>query len=370
MKDLHMSKSAIFIAATGQNIGKTTTCLGLISGLKKRFSSVGFIKPVGQQHITFEDGSIVDKDVVLFKNTFNLTSNWSDMSPVIIPPGFTRDYIEGKITKSGIIEKIERSFETISNANQFTIVEGTGHMGVGSVINLSNAKVAALLEIPMVIIASGGLGSAYDELTLNMSLCKEFGVKVHGVILNRVYDEKREMILHYFPQLLKKWDVPLIGCIPYNEFLNNPTIKDFEFLFDTSIFAGEQYRYRHFRHTRLAAASLEAYEEEVAQNELVITPASREDIIQSVLKKHLAASEIDGTDFQGGMILTGRRPPSKEIREQIRKVDIPTLYVPLHSYDALKMITSYIAKIRMEDLPKVEKAISIVEENIDFDLLI
>ncbi|PJD95351.1 MAG: cobyrinic acid a,c-diamide synthase [Parachlamydia sp.] len=364
-----MKKNAIFIAATGQNIGKTTLCLGILSGLKKRLSSVGFIKPVGQQHMTIEGNVTVDKDVVLFKNTFQLTSSWTDMSPVIIPPGFTKDFIDGKITEKEMVAKITRAFETISKTHAYTIVEGTGHLGVGSIINLSNAKVAALLDVPMVIIASGGLGSAYDELSLNLALCHAQGARVRGVILNRVYADKKEMILHYFPKLLEKWRIPLIGCIPYNEFLNNPTIKDFENLFETTIFSGEQYRFRHFGHTRLAASSLDAYEEDVIQNELVITPASREDIIQSVLKRHLIASKVDGTDFQGGMILTGRHPPSAEITEQIRKVDIPTLYAPMHSYEAMKMITSYIAKIRMEDLPKVEKAISLVEENLNFDLL-
>ncbi|CCB86215.1 MULTISPECIES: phosphotransacetylase family protein [Parachlamydia] len=364
-----MPKSSVFIASTGQNIGKTTLCLGIISGLKKRYSKVGFIKPIGQQHVTIEGNVTVDKDVILFKNAFQLEDPWADMSPVIIPQGFTRDFIEGKVTEEGMTQKIKHSFQKISKANDYTIVEGTGHVGVGSIIDLSNAKVASLLGLEMVIVTSGGLGSAYDELALNLALCKEHKVKVRGVILNRVYEEKREMILHYFPRLLKKWNIPLAGCIPYNEFLNNPTIKDFEYLFDTTLFAGEQHRYRHFKHTRLAASSLEAYEEEVILNELVITPASREDIIHSVLKQHLAASKMDGTDFQGGMILTGRHPPSKEICEQIRRVDIPTLYAPLHSYDALKMITSYIAKIRMEDLPKVEKAISLVEDNVDFNLL-
>jgi len=46
-----MGRKAIFIAATGQNVGKTTICLGLPAGLRKRFSRVGFIKPVGQQHV-------------------------------------------------------------------------------------------------------------------------------------------------------------------------------------------------------------------------------------------------------------------------------------------------------------------------------
>ena len=42
----------IYVAATQQHVGKTTTCLSLISGLKKRFpQSIGYLKPVGQQHV-------------------------------------------------------------------------------------------------------------------------------------------------------------------------------------------------------------------------------------------------------------------------------------------------------------------------------
>eukprot|EP00957_Ditylum_brightwellii_P186925 14234890-Ditylum_brightwellii.AAC.1 len=40
----------IYVAATKQHVGKTSVSLALVSGLKKRFGKVGFIKPVGQQH--------------------------------------------------------------------------------------------------------------------------------------------------------------------------------------------------------------------------------------------------------------------------------------------------------------------------------
>lgn len=39
----------IFIAATEQDTGKTTTSLGLYSALGSRFSNIGYIKPVGQR---------------------------------------------------------------------------------------------------------------------------------------------------------------------------------------------------------------------------------------------------------------------------------------------------------------------------------
>ncbi|MEM8550287.1 MAG: AAA family ATPase, partial [Verrucomicrobiota bacterium] len=44
----------IFVAATRQNDGKTTTCLGLFAALRQFSDKVGFIKPVGQRFIEVE----------------------------------------------------------------------------------------------------------------------------------------------------------------------------------------------------------------------------------------------------------------------------------------------------------------------------
>ena len=46
------------------------------------------------------------------------------------------------------------------------------------------------------------------------------------------------------------------------------------------------------------------------------------------------------------------------------------LYAPVSSFAALKMINSYTAKIRLEDTAKVQEAIKIVEDYIDFDSLL
>lgn len=365
-----MSKrTAVFIAATGQNVGKTTLCLGMIAALKKRFSSVGFIKPVGQRHVKIDGKYNVDKDAVLFKEHFNLSASLSDMSPVIIPAGFTRSYLEKEVTEHELMKTIQQAFQVISTEHAYTVVEGTGHVGVGSIINLNNAKVAAALGLEMVIIASAGLGSAYDELALNIAICNQYGVKIRGVILNRVQDDKREMISHYFPKTLEHWGIPLIGCVPFSELLSSPTMKDFEGLFNTNLLSGHTHHYRSFQHVRLVAGSLKAYETETISSQLVITPASRDDIVKKTLERHVKFSST-GIDFGGGMILTGRQAPSPDLLECIAKVDIPVLYAPICSYDAMKLITSFIAKIRKEDKVKIEKAIELVEQHVDFDRLV
>jgi phosphate acetyltransferase len=359
--EILMRTRAIFIAATGQNMGKTTTCLGVLAGLRRRYASVGFIKPVGQVHVTVDEGLAVDKDAVLFKETFGLQTDYRDLSPVIIPAGFSRAFLDREVPATDIRAKISDAFLKIASQHQYTVVEGTGHIGVGSIIGLDNASVARDLGVEMVIVVSGGLGSAIDSLALNLAMCERRGVKVRGVILNRVLDDKREMILNYFPRALQAFGVPLLGCIPYCDFLSIPTMRDFEALFESPLLAGHEFRFRHFRHTRLVAGSLSSYLSESNPSELVITPASREDIIQTILERQ--------HDHKVGLLLTGRQPPSDDVLQSIQASNVPTIYVPLCSYDAMKAITSFTAKIRGQDVRKVQKAIALVEQHIDFDTL-
>jgi len=354
---------SLFIAATGQNVGKTTICLGLVAALKKLTPKVGFMKPVGQQFVSTDTGSTVDKDVFLFKDVFDLKSDDRDMSPVLIPPGFTRRYLDGELKIEEMKQAILSSYNKIASDNTITIVEGTGHTGVGSIIDLSNAEVASLLGTEAILIASGGLGSSFDDLALNVALLQAKNVPIRGVILNKVKKEKREMILNYFPKALKKWGVPLLGCIPFNEFLNSPTMEDFSLLFETPLLSGYTHGLRHFNNLRLVAGSLEDYMATFEPNQLVITPASRDKLIFAILKKHAEG------DFKTGLVLTGRHPPEMSTLAAIKESDLPVIYAPICSYDAMRMITSFTAKIRREDESKVKKAIEIVEKEIKLEML-
>lgn len=365
-----MNPKAFFVAATGQHVGKTTTCLGLVSGLKKRYKNVGFLKPIGQEHVETEGGVHVDKDVVLFKNHFDLRDDYATMSPVLFPRGFTRDYLDGKVSDDALGPKIHSAYQKIVTNNDALVVEGTGHVGVGSIVNFSNARVATELGLPLILIASGGLGSCYDALAVNKALCDAYGVKVAGIILNRVHDDKREMVLSYMEKALQSWNIPILGCIPFDPFLSNPSMQDYESLFKATLLSGEDHHMRHFRHMRLVATSLKNYRELILPKQLIITPANREDIILATLTKHWDVKIANpNDDLAVGMILTGDAPPRQTIVEALKKANIPMLYAPVSSYKAMEMITSYTVKIRIEDKEKINEAIEIVESHIDFDKL-
>ena len=139
------SYSPIYVAATRQHVGKTTTSLALLNGLMERFprNRVGFIKPVGQQSVVVsmeDEGTatsrkiMVDKDAALVKQYFHLNNvSYENISPVLIPAGYTRKFLDGKITSKDQMACIQNAFQTIQDCSDIVLCEGTGHVAVGSI---------------------------------------------------------------------------------------------------------------------------------------------------------------------------------------------------------------------------------------------
>lgn len=364
-----MNQKALFVASSGQNVGKTTTCLGLLAGLRKRKIHVGFMKPVGQEFLTSDTGERADKDVVLFKEHFHLQEPLSSMSPILIPRGFTKQYLDGKIDLEHLKQQITQSYYNISKGKTCCIVEGTGHVGVGSICDLNNATVAKHLGIDILLILSGGLGSAFDTLMINKALCDQIGVQIKGVLLNKVLPEKIEMIRTYFSKALAKLNIPLLGCIPFNPLLSKPSMLDLSTLLNAPFLAGSDHALFHAKEVRLVATSLDRFKEILAEKQLLITPAIREDIIWATLTSFWDMKISQRKTLETGIILTGSIPCSEKIISELKKTNIPVLYTPENSFEVTKKITTHISKIRKEDLEKIGKAIEITENHIDFDLL-
>lgn len=154
----------IFLAATGQNRGKTTASLGLFSAFAGRGLNTAFMKPVGQRWIML-DGAPADEDAALMRAVFHLPDPTHLLSPVQIPRGFTRRVIEGEVVED-FNARILSAQREMARDRDLILLEGTGHAGVGAVIGLSNADVAALLGAPVIIVSEGGIGRPIDEIVL------------------------------------------------------------------------------------------------------------------------------------------------------------------------------------------------------------
>ena len=150
------------VAATGQHHGKTTVTLGMVQALLSRGWKVAYQKPVGQQTVPVFDETLgkeleIDRDVDIFKFMWpELVGSYSDSSPVAFPPGFTRMVLDGKVHVRDLVSDCKTSFQRLLQASDYVVVEGTGHVGVGSIIDLNNAQVAAELGLDVVLVVPGG----------------------------------------------------------------------------------------------------------------------------------------------------------------------------------------------------------------------
>jgi phosphate acetyltransferase len=348
---------ALYIAATGQNVGKTAVCLGLFSKLLKTYKRVGFIKPVGQRHVELE-GAQVDKDVALFKCHFQLKEAAIDMSPVVFTRGYTKEALDSSKTSKELEKQILSAFKKLSKSCDVILIEGTGHMGVGSVAGVSCARVAKLLNAETYLVSKGGIGSSLDEITLNEALLKAEGGYLSGVILNKVFEEKLPEIKRYVEKGLKARGIPLLGTVPYAPFLSTPTMHDYAFLFKTPLIAGESKRFCHFTDRLLALGPVMDVQKQQKRNQLIITSTGREDIVMALL----ATSQ---TNPDNGLILTGNEPPKPSLIQLLEKNSIPTLYVNTPSYFALEKITAFVTKFQHEDSVKTLAAIEAIEGHLD-----
>lgn len=371
----------IMIAATRQHVGKTTTSVALFSGIRKRFGNkVGFMKPVGQTHIPVISDGVelkVDKDVKLFKDFFQIdTCSYKDMSPVVIPNGYTRKFLDGEITEEEQINSIKKSFANICSTNDYSVVEGTGHCGVGSIVKMDNARVASILGLDMVLVVNGGLGSAFDELALNRLLCLDNNVNIKGVVVNKVTPGKEDMIRHYFTKALNIWNIPLLGVVPDVEFLGRCTMTDYELLFKQKLLAGsEQASLWHFDKIELLAMQLPTFLEKLKIEQhsktLFVTHATRADIVLAFLMQKDVHEKQWGRDWRAGLILSGKRSPIDPILEDIiKKHHLPVLVSKTGSYETMLDITNYTAKLNPSDINRTKAACAHYEKHIDFDMLL
>lgn len=354
----------IYVAATRQNDGKTVTALGLVLALQKRVPRVGFIKPVGQQYLMV-NGDRVDKDAVLIHDAARLDSHLPDLSPVAVPRGFTERYIDDP-EKAPLVDRIFAAYEAASRGADVTVIEGTGHAGVGSVFDLSNAEVAHLLCAPALIVCSGGIGRPIDDVMLNRALFDCKGVPVAGVVVNKVKTAKYDKINAYVRKGLDRLGVPVWGVMPYEPSLAHPSIEEVATALKAETLSGVDHLKTPV--TNFVIGAMRAHEalDWFDPDSLLITPGNREDLILAALSLRAAGRQFG----MAGIVLTCGIEPHPSVLELIRQTDFPVVVTQEDTFTTASRMHDLIVKVRAVDTVKIAEIERLTEEHLDVDGLL
>jgi BioD-like phosphotransacetylase family protein len=356
----------IFIAATKQNDGKTTVSLGIIRNLQQKFGKVGFIKPIGQRYLE-EEGLKIDEDSILIEEVCGIKCGLKDMSPIAVEKGFTEKYIM-KPDRKNITGQIQDSFRRISNKQELVVIEGTGHAGVGSVFDHSNATVAKLLGSKVIIISSGGVGRPIDEIVLNKALFEKEGVKVLGVIINKVRADKFDKINRLVRKGLEEKGIDVLGVLPYDPMLAQPTIEQILEETDFQVLCGREYLERSVAKVIVAAMEPRDAVRYISEDSLMITPGDRQDMIMSALS--CFCESADQKLKICGIVLTCGITPDPEIMSLLSKAKVPVLLSKSDTYDVATCVHDITVKIRPCDKNKIDAVVKLIKENVDFNKIL
>lgn len=363
----------LFVAATRQNDGKTTTALGLFAALKKRLGRIGYIKPVGQRFVEV-DGRHIDEDTLLIDDTFHVQVPLEAMSPIAIEPDFTRRYIE-HANNEFLVKRLRHSFDRAAWEKDFVIIEGSGHAGVGSVFDLSNARVAKHLGSKVVVVTCGGIGKPIDEVALNKALFDQEGVEIVGVVINKVLPSKRAYIEEFARKGLARLGIDLLGVVPDERVLADPELTQICSTIDGEfLHAGSDDGLRRVQHIVIGAMSSGNVVDEFRPGTLVITPGDREDIILAALSSDSLAEAQQAGNPAGhmveGLVLSGGMRPHPSILKLIAASHVPVIVSPLDSFAVASKINSMIVKTLPGDTEKIDKIQSLIENYVEVDRLL
>ncbi len=356
----------VYVAATRQNDGKTMVCLGLLSALSGRVKSIGYMKPVGQQYVVV-DGEKIDEDAVLMKELFNLDCCLSDMNPISVPSGFTAEYILGGV-RDDLVRRVKEGFQALSCGKEMVLLEGTGHAGVGSVFDMSNADVAEVLGSKVILVSIGGIGRPIDEIMLNKAMFDSRGVEIVGVIINKVEQEKYDKVNELVRQGLERKGLRVLGVIPFNQVLASPTIAEVLHHLRGTLIAGEKGLRTSVGKFVVIAMPSHAALEYFVRGAMLITPGNREDIILAALARNMI--EPTSPRFISGIVLTCGIYPDRSVLRLAQQVDMPLIVVSEDTYNTASKINSSVFKIRPEDTAKVMEATRLVNRYVDVEKIV
>jgi BioD-like phosphotransacetylase family protein len=281
------------------------------------------------------------------------------MSPIAVEPDFTRKYLESA-NNEALVKKIKRAFDRVAWEKDFVLCEGSGHAGVGSVFDLSNAQVAKILGAKVIIVTQGGIGKPIDEVCLNQALFEKEGVEIIGVILNKVLGQKVDYVTDFARRGLKRKGLELLGVIPHQRVLSCPTVE----LIRDELNA-----------ETLNSANPRALVEDVvvgamgAENAvgffrrgvLLITPGDREDILLAAC----TSLDRDNDDKIVGVVLTGNLRPGPELMKLIREMPVPVLLASQDSYEVAAKVHDLTVKTRPSDAAKIALIRDLIANNVN-----
>ncbi|MBK6978296.1 MAG: phosphate acetyltransferase [Cytophagaceae bacterium] len=350
----------IYITAVEDHSGKSMISLGMMQKLLGQMPRVGFFRPIVEDEHA-------DNHSRIMINFFGLKVKYEDTV------GYSRAKLLSLINqgKTGeVIDNIIAKYKKIEEQNDFVLVEGTDFVGEGSLLELDfNVLIARNLGLPVILIGNG-VGKSKEELSTEMQMAynsyKNKDVEVLAIINNKINEQNLEIansaMREFLPDSVEVYAVPRIGS------LINPSMKEIVDLLEGRVLFGHDYLENQVGSIGVGAMQLRNYLPQIREDNLVITPGDRADIILGVLQANISKNY----PRISGILLTGGLLPEEPIIKLIEGLPntIPIASVEEGTFQIANKVGAIKSNIYVNSSRKIRTSIEVFEKYVPISQLL
>ena len=340
---------SLYLYADKKGAGSLVITLGLMRLLKKELERVAFFRPI----VLDEQ----DYDIDFIVGYFGLDQPKEECF------GFTlkeAQHIIANDSEERLYELLIEKYKLLEKKYDFVLCEGIYSDLFANIVELDiNIEIAKNFASGVVGIISAKertKSALKDQFLLHKESLKKGGVKRIATIFNRVEEAdiaelvKLDEKIYAIPEIA---ELASTGIADVIENLN-PTILSF----------GPNDYVRRVENIKVAALSLDNFLDHIEQNDLVIVPADRSEIVLGLLGAYYSKK----FPSISGIVFSNKSTPHRNIQKIIdglEGISLPIFVVEEDTFHAARKLFAIEPKIRIEDKLKISAAFGMFGKYID-----
>ncbi len=354
-----MKIKSVYISAQEKSAGTLFVSMGMMEILKRNLHRVAFFRPV-----IFSE-NIIDGDISFMLERYNLDMKYEDCY------GFEIEYVETMIANNKIDELVNQliaKFKKLENDYDFVLVEGVRHSFLTNTINFDfNIKIAQNLGSPVINIINAKektIKDIYEDILIENENSTNQGCTHFATIVNRLEKKNHQQLT----KKLQKYKLTtyLLREVPELDMLTIGDIMDS--LGAIPIILEPQDRTRIIRDVKVAALTLDNFLDHIEEDDFVIVPADRSDIILGLLGAlhSNAYPNISGIIYPFGM---KAHPNIIKLIGGLETFTLPVLSVKDDTYVTARKLSKTNAKIKVTSERKIALALGLFNASVDTEAI-
>ena len=371
----------ILLVPTGEGVGLTSACLGLVYALESQGIKAGFVKPFSQE-IKAEP----DRTTALYRHICN--------AETVEPISYSK--ITHALNSNEVDELLEEAVSLhrqIAKAHDIIVVEGLVPTARDTFASDLNVSLAQALDAKVIFVSNADLDRPAYTAEKVESQIRNFGgssaVRNVGILFMRtrglpagsaqipvtldpslrLIDETAKFTVELQKTSLQlgSAQLPIIGLVPFSDILSVPRISDLAAQLQATWINEGKAQKRRVLHSSLIASNIEHELHKFVAGELIISASDRIDVL-------LASSQATNNGVPlAGLVLTEHHAPNAQILDFCQSAiqnGLPILHTPFSSFDTAQHLANLSNEIPVDDIERADQVTRFVSSHIHQEWLI